>query len=296
MTDNIPPLKSLQAFEASARHESFLTAADELCVTPGAVSRHVKLLEHYLGVRLFLRRSNGVALTHEGQRYASRIVAIFDMIAETTGEIRRAGNPNSMVISTLPVFSESWLNKRLPSFQAKFPGIDLQVEFHDNKTVLQDAGIDAWIHFSDGHHPGFDVTHLMDEELVPVCSPGLRQSLSDEPTAAQLAEMPLLHDVNWGDDWPNWAMAVGAKSDNLSTGMRFALYSGVIQSAIDGLGIAIGHKSMVRNELDSGRLVEFPALSYLPPQSFYLAIPATRFRMSHLKKLKEWFITEARKG
>ena len=296
MTDDIPPLKSLQAFEASSRHESFLTAADELCVTPGAVSRHVKLLEQYLGVRLFLRRSNGVALTQEGQRYARKIVAIFDMIAETTGEIRRTSSPNRMVISTLPVFSESWLNKRLPSFQEKFPGIDLQIEFHDNKTVLQDTSIDAWIHFSDGHHPGFDVTHLMGEELVPVCSPDLRRSLPDELTAAQLVEMPLLHDVNWGDDWANWAMAVGAKSDNLSTGMRFALYSGVIQCAIDGLGVALGHKSIIQNELDSGRLVEFPALSYLPPQSFYLVIPAARLRMSRIKKLKEWFIIEAQKG
>lgn len=293
MTNNIPPLKSLQAFEAAARHESFLIAAEELCVTPGAVSRHVKLLEHYLGVSMFMRRSNGVALSPEGRTYADKIIAIFHMIADVTGEAREAETPKNMVISTLPAFSESWLNKRLSSFQKTFPGIDLQIESHDNQTVLQNTDIDAWIHFSDGNHPGFDVTYLTSEALVPVCSPTLRDTLPNEPSAAQLVEMPLLHDVNWGDDWGNWASAMGIGQENLSTGMRFALYSGVIQSAIEGLGVAIGHKSMIQDELSDGRLIELSNLSYLPSRSFHLIVPTAKLRMNRIKKLKAWFTSEA---
>lgn len=290
----LPPLKSLNAFEVAARHQSFLDAAEELSVTPGAISRHIKLLENFLGTDLFERRSNGVFLTKAGKRYADRTSLIFKDLAEATLEIKKKVERRRLVISTLPVFSEKWLNHRFPEFQRRNKEVDFQFDFHEGTSVDVRPDVDAYVYYENRRHLSGDVTYLFGEELVPVCSPEFFRKLPARPTADQIAKLPRLHDIFWGDEWQEWARAVGAAEMDLSRGMRFALYSGVIQAACSGMGVAIGHGAMISEELEAGRLIALQHLAIRSPKSYYLVTSTTTASRPIMRKLKDWLQTEAR--
>ena len=288
MKDVYPPLKSLRAFEAAARHESFLNAATELHVSPGAISRHIKLLEAFLEARLFDRRTNGVILTREGQTYASKVTKFFSDLSAATTEIKRHGKRHRLIISTLPVFSERWLNQRLPTFLRRCPSMNLQIEFHDGIKGLLVGDVDAWVLYSNGNHPGCNVTRLFAEVLVPVCSPKLRRTLPTHPKAEQVARLPLLHDIYWSEDWSIWGDAMGLDDVDLSLGSRFALYSGVMQATVDGMGVAMGHSAMIDDELESGRLVAIDGVGFNSPQAYHLVMTESASRTRQARELKDW--------
>ena len=132
-TKRLPPLNSLQAFEAAGRYESFLEAATEQSVTSGSVSRHVRLLESYLETELFVRRSNGVTLTSAGKQYAEEVSGIFRDLRTATDRVRKPSPDRAIVISTLPIFSERWLYRRIPSFRKAFGKAELRVECHNGE-------------------------------------------------------------------------------------------------------------------------------------------------------------------
>lgn len=294
MKQPLPPLKSLHAFEVAARHESFLEAAEELSVTPGAISRHVKLLENFLETTLFERRSNGVVLTRDGKLYAAKTTAAFRDLTEATYEVKRSRERRRLVISTLPAFSERWLNRRLPEFQRRNKEIDFQIEFHNGTVIEPRNDVDAWVYYSNGRHLSGVVVHLFHEELFPVCSPEVFRQLPPNPDAEQVARMPRLHDMYWDSDWQDWARAAGASEMDLSRGMRFALYSGVIQAACAGMGFAIGHSTMISDELADGRLIALKHLAVRSPKSYYLVMPEMTASKPVMRKLREWFQREAR--
>ena len=294
MKDVSPPLKSLRAFEAAARHESFLNAATELHVSPGAISHHIKLLEAFLEARLFDRRTNGVILTREGQTYASKVTKFFSDLSAATTELKLHGKRHRLIISTLPVFSERWLNQRLPTFLQRCPSMNLQIEFHDGIQGLLVGDVDAWVLYSDGNHPGCNVTRLFAEVLVPVCSPKLRRTLPTHPKAEQVARLPLLHDIYWSEDWSIWGDAMGLADVDLSVGSRFALYSGVMQATVDGMGVAMGHSAMIDDELESGRLVAIDGLGFNSPQAYHLVMTESASRTRQACELKDWMEFECR--
>ena len=207
-TKRLPPLKSLQAFEAAGRHESFLDAAAEQGVTSGSISRHVRLLENYLGAELFVRRSSGVTLTAAGKEYAGTVSGIFRDLRTATDRVRKPPSDRAIVISTLPIFAERWLYRRIPSFWQAFDRAELRVEFHKGEHDANREDVDAWIMYSKGQHPGYSVTRLFAEEVFPVCSPQFRKTLSARPSADEVIGQPLLHDIYWDTDWPDWARAL----------------------------------------------------------------------------------------
>ena len=159
-TKRLPPLNSLQAFEAAGRYESFLEAATEQSVTSGSVSRHVRLLESYLETELFVRRSNGVTLTSAGKEYAEKVTGIFRDLRTATDLVRKPSRDRAIVISTLPIFSERWLYRRIPSFRKAFDQAELRVECHNGEHDADREDVDAWILYSKGQHPGYNVTRL----------------------------------------------------------------------------------------------------------------------------------------
>lgn len=290
----LPPLKSLQAFEVAGRHESFFDAAEELSVTPGAVSRHVKILETFLGTALFERHSNGVVLTRAGSRYAAKTASLLGQLADATAEIRKVHERRRLVISTLPIFSERWLNHRFPQFQRNNRAIDFQFKFHDGKPTETAGEVDAWVYYSTRKHLKGDVTYLFGEELVPVCSPEFAKKLPTNATADQIARLPRLHDMFWDTDWQEWARAAGTSNLDFSSGMGFALYSGVIQAACSGIGVAMGHSAMIGDELADGRLVALTHLATRSARSYYLVIPELAAAKPIMRKLKDWFQSEAK--
>jgi len=295
-TNRLPPLNSLKAFEAAARHESFLEAATEQGVTSGSVSRHVRLLERYLGTELFVRRSNGVALTAAGREYATKVGSILRDLRIATDRVRKPSGERAIAISTLPIFSERWLYRRIPSFRKTFDRAELRIEAHNGEHDAQREDVDAWIMYSKGHHPGYSVTRLFGEEVFPVCSPQFRSRLSAHPGADEIIGQPLLHDIYWDTDWPDWARAVGATAGELAANMRFALYKGVIQAAVDGMGMAVGHGEMVAKELATGKLVPLEHLSVASEKSYHLVMNASSANDRTLLRLKEWLLQECARG
>ncbi|MDE0219207.1 MAG: LysR substrate-binding domain-containing protein [Spirochaetaceae bacterium] len=295
-TDRLPPLNSLKAFAAAARHESFLEAAAEHNVTAGSISRHVRLLERHLGTELFVRRSNGVALTSAGEEYAGRVSTIFRDLRAATDRVRKPVRDRAIVISTLPIFSERWLYKRIPSFRQAFDQAELRIEAHNGEHEPDREDVDAWIVYSKGQHAGYSVTRLFGEDVFPVCSPQFRKTLSAHPSADEVIRLPLLHDLYWDTDWPDWARAVGAKAGELAANMRFALYKGVIQAAVDGMGMAVGHGEMVAEELATGKLVPLAHLSIASEKSYHLIMNASSANDRTLVRLKEWLLQECAIG
>ena len=292
-TKRLPPLNSLQAFETAARHESFLEAAGEQAVTAGSISRHVRLLEHYLGTELFVRRSNGVALTTAGKDYAETVSAIFRDLRTATDRVRKPPPDRAIVISTLPIFSERWLYRRIPSFRKAFGRAELRIEAHNGEHDADREDVDAWILYSKGHHPGYSVTRLFGEEVFPVCSPEFRKALSPHPGPEEVITQPLLHDIYWDTDWPEWARAVGVTTGEFAADMRFALYKGVIQAAVDGIGMAVGHGEMVAKELAIGKLVSLAHLSVVSEKSYHLVMNPSSANNLTLVRLKEWLLQES---
>ena len=156
--------------------------------------------------------------------------------------------------------------------------------------------VDAWIMYSKGQHPGYSVTRLFGEEVFPVCSPQFRKTLSAHPGADEVIGQPLLHDMYWDTDWPDWARAVGATAGELAANMRFALYKGVIQAAVDGMGMAVGHGEMVAKELATGKLVPLAHLSVVSEKSYHLVMTASSANDRTLVRLKEWLLQECAGG
>ncbi|MYE04883.1 MAG: LysR family transcriptional regulator [Bacteroidetes bacterium SB0662_bin_6] len=291
-TKLLPPLKSLQAFEAAARYESFLEAAAEQQITSGAISRHVRLLEQYLGTELFLRRSNGVTLTSAGRDYAENVTRIFRDLKIVTDRVNALSRDRAIVISTLPIFADRWLYRRIPSFRDAFDRAQLQVECHNGEHDFNREDVDAWILYSNGRHPGYSVTRLFGEEIFPVCSPEFRKRLSGQPSAEEVIRQPLLHDKWWNSDWPDWARAVGVNGGELAASMRFALYKGVIQAAVDGMGMAVGHGEMIAKELAAGTLVPLTHLSVEAENSYHLVMNASASNNPMCVQLKNWLMGE----
>jgi LysR family glycine cleavage system transcriptional activator len=278
----------------AARHGSFIEAAEELSVTPGAISRHIKLLEEFLDTALFDRRSNGVVLTRDGKRYATKTTLALHDLIEATREIKKQRERRRLALSTLPIFSEKWLNQRLPTFQRSNKEVDFQLEFHDGMSVHIREDIDACVYYSNRRRLSGDITFLFGEQLVPICSPDFFRKLPADPTADHIARLPRLHDKFWSDDWQEWARAAGAAEADFTRGMRFALYSGVVQTACAGMGIAIGHSAMIGDELADGRLIALKQFAVRSPKSYYLVIPSIKVSKPMMRKLKDWIQAEAR--
>src|SRR5713226_7766949 len=171
MPRRLPPLNALKAFEAAARHESFTRAAEELCVTQGAVSHQVKALEAELGLRLFNRERQRLVITDAGRSYLEVVRDAFDRLAAGTNRLVQLQKTGVLTVTTSPNFATKWLVHRLGKFVEAHPDIDLRVSASLQHIDFAREDIDLAIRHGDGQWPGMSVTRLCAEELFPVCSP-----------------------------------------------------------------------------------------------------------------------------
>ena len=233
-----------------------------------------------------------MALTSAGKAYAGEVGGIFRELRTATDRVRKPSRNRAIAISTLPIFAERWLYRRIPSFRKAFDLAELRIEAHNGEHDADREDVDAWILYSKGRHPGYSVTRLFGEEVFPVCSPQFRETLSARPDAEEVIGQPLLHDIYWDTDWPDWARAVGARAGELAANMRFALYKGVIQAAVDGMGMAVGHGEMIAKELATGKLVPLEHLSVASEKSYHLVMNPSSANNRTLVRLKEWLVQE----
>lgn len=292
MARRLPPLNALRTFEAAARHVSFLHAAEELNVTPGAVSRQVKTLEQWIGAPLFRRAHKQVALTPLGRSYLEAISDPLEAIALATDRATRREAARPLAIYCYPTFALRWLVPRWGRFYDAHPEIDVQLTTSLQPVDFSRDDYDAAIRVGDrlDAQPGLAALKLVDVELIPVCSPAVAKTVR---TPADLASATLLHNAPRPFDWERWLAFAGIEGIDASAGPRFDSLNLSIQAAIGGVGVAIAVRALVEDELTEGRLVQPFGPSRLSSRPFYLVYPSHRARDRRLAAFAAWLETEA---
>lgn len=258
--DRLPPLNALRAFEASARRLSFTKAAEELNVTPGAISQQIRHLEEFAGAPLFRRTGRQVLLTEVGEATLPILTNAFEQLAEAAHVLRAPKRRNRLMISCAPSFAAKWLAHRLDKFQHLHPEAEVWVSA--DIAVIDFAGpeIDLAIRYGGGNYEGLRIEKLMSEEVLPVCSPVLLEGEHPLRTPADLKNHTLLHDESPENDpscpdWSSWLTARDIKGVNATRGPRFNQAAVIVEAAASGRGVALAKRAIAAGDLESGRLV-----------------------------------------
>jgi len=293
MRRKIPSNSALLAFEAAARHGSFARAAEELALTEGAVSRQIGRLEAFLGLALFERVGNRVRLAPHGKRYAAQVREVLDRLERDS--LYLMGQPiagASIDIAAIPTFATRWLIPRLKRFQDKHPHITVHMAERMDPFILAGSGFDAAIHFEHPAWAGMRVHRLLEEVLVPVCSPAL---LADAGASLSLDELPRLHRRQNPDAWQLYAQETGIVLTNSAIGARYDLHSMLIAAALAGLGVALVPRLYVGAELEEGRLVAPWPDGQAVAKNFCLVLPEPiELNEAPLQAFAKWILHEAR--
>lgn len=292
MRRKIPSHSALLAFEAAARHGSFARAADELARTEGAVSRQIGRLEEFLGVTLFERIGNRVRLLPNGARYAAQVRETLDRLERDS--LYLMGQPSegaSLDIAATPTFATRWLIPRLARFQDKHPNITVHLSECMAPFLLAGSGFDAAIHFEHPAWAGMHVHRLLEEVLIPVCSPSL---LARAGEGASLDDLPRLHRRQNPDAWQHYAQGTCITLTNSAVGARYDLHSMLIEAALAGLGVALVPRLYVGAELEQGHLVAPWPQDSAVAKNFCLVLPEPlELRQGPIRTFSDWLLDEA---
>ena len=293
----LPPLNALRAFEAAARHLNFSRAADELSVTPGAVSQQIQNLEDYVGVALFKRTPKGLLLTDPAQIALPALREAFDRLAEAASMLTAAVDGRRLTVSVAPSFAAKWLVPRLGQFEALHPQVDVWISAGMELVDFNSGEIDIAIRYGAGRYPGLEVVRLMQETVIPVASPALleTQPLNDP---SDLAGHILLHDGSPDadescPDWTMWLAARGVRGVDGTRGPRFNQSSLVIEAAVGGRGVALAKRALAQADLDAGRLVSPFQITTAVDFAYYLVHPKPKGRLPQVKAFMTWITAEA---
>jgi LysR family glycine cleavage system transcriptional activator len=300
MSRRLPPLNALRAFEAAARHLSVSKAAEELHVTPAAISHQVKGLEEWLGVQLFRRLNRQILLTDAGQTCLKGLREGFDQLADTVAKVQVVPSGGPLTVTVAPSFASKWLVPRLDRFRRRHPDIDLRI---DASTALADFardGIDIAIRFGPGRYPGLRVDRLLTEEMSPVCSPALLRGANPLRRPEDLRHYSLLHiDLPMQGDaqptWEMWLLAAGVRDVDWTRGPRFTNSSMAIEMALAGEGVVLGSNVLVADDLAAGRLVKPFAVNLAVDFAYFVASPESMADRPKVAAFREWVIEEARR-
>ena len=292
MARRLPNLNGLKAFEAAARHESFTKAAEELCVTQGAVSHQVKALEAELGLKFFNREPKQLVITEAGRGYLEVVRDALDRIASGTDRLLQRQSSGVLTVSTSPNFASKWLGHRLGRFAEAHPSIDLRVSATLQHVDFTREDIDIAVRHGDGSDLGLDITRLYTEELLPVCSPALLRGPHPLRQPADLAHHTLLH-MDHRQDWSKWLDAAGVTNVDLSRGPVFNQASIGIDAAVDGQGVALARTGLAAHDLITGRLVRPFELALPVSYAYWIVCPRATANLPKITTFRDWLLAEA---
>ena len=296
MIARLPSLNGLRAFEAAARHLSFTQAASELNVTQTAISHQIRRLEDELGIRLFVRKNRALALTPEAREYLPGIRAAFNDLRLATDRLLRKDDSNVLTVSTLASLAAKWLLPRLSAFQEAHPEIDVRITTSTGLVDFSNGDVEAAIRYGRGNWPGVRSEWLMADEMFPVCSSALLTGKHPLRSPEDLKDHVLLHNTNNSDDWRLWLTAAGLPPDiSKQPGITFDLILMTVQAAIDGMGVAMGRTSYVKDDIAKGRLVVPFDITLPADAGFYIVSPEGVTDAPKLRAFRQWLITSARK-
>jgi LysR family transcriptional regulator, glycine cleavage system transcriptional activator len=291
MRPRLPPLNNLKAFDAAARHESFTRAAEELCVTQGAVSQQVKALEAALGIKLFNRERQRLIITEAGRYYLTIVRDALDRIALGTERLLQRQSAGVLTVSTSPDFAAKWLVHRLGNFAEAHSDIDLRVSATMHHVDFAREEVDLAVRHGDGNWPGLDTVQLSAEQLFAVCSPKL---LSGRRLAkpADILKFPLIH-LDSRADWTKWLRLAGISDDNVRHGPVLNRASMVIDAAINGQGIALARTTLAAWDLLNGRLVRPFAEALRLSKTYWIVCPKATSNVPKIVTFRDWLLAEA---
>ena len=279
----LPHLNGIRAFEVAARRGSFAAAAAEMHVSPAAVSRMVRVLEDRLGVRLFERSANRLVLTTSGQAYLIGLSPILDALAQLTAQVQTQANSRILTVGVGPTFAVRWLIPRLASFRRFAPDVEVRITtggvaapFSEDWTCGIKLGAGEW--------PGLVAEHLFNADLTPVCAPRLANRLR---APRDLAPRSLLRVAHARGDWPAWFAAAGVRGVT-AAGPLLEFYGQALQAACDGVGVALGIRPYIDDDLKAGRLVAPFKLAVPKQEQWYLAFTPARSREPAFLKFQHW--------
>ena len=298
MGEALPSLTLLRTFEAAARHQSFRKAAEELHITPSAVSQQVKALEEHLGVALFVRHPRRVRLTADGERLMPGLTRGLDQVVGAVAELRAPPPTGTLTLNTAVSFALHWLLPRMPRFRARLPGLALTVVADDRLSDLRAGDGDAAIRFGTGRYPGLRSDLIMPDMVYPACSPALLADadLFRDPRA--LSRVTLVHDrdVRDGEPWMGWApwlREIGLDETAVDGHLRVAGAALTIQAALVGLGVALVRHTLVADLVAAGRLVRLPLGVRRTEYAHHLVYPGGHAATPRITALRGWLMEEA---
>lgn len=298
----LPGTRALRTLVSAGRHLNFTRAADELGLTPAAVSYQVKEIEDQLGVRLFVRSSRAIHLTPEGEVLCEAAADALDTISRAASRVRKMSRSTTtqLKVTLDPHFATKWLMRRVENFRKLQPGIELRFEVSYELREFDVDDIDVAIRYGSGKYPGLVANRLFENVIVPVCSPRLLKSGRPLSEPRDLMQHTLAH-IEWsrqGVTWPNWQMwmaAAGIQDFDDSRTVVFGTSSDAVESALAGETVALADFAMVANDLSEGRLVRPFELSIKAPAEFayFLVYPAGSSSDPRIIAFRDWLLEEA---
>jgi LysR family glycine cleavage system transcriptional activator len=302
MARPIPGTGSLRVFEAAGRHLNFTRAAEELHVTPAAVSHQIKEFEDQLDIRLLERTSRSMRLTSAGEILHAAVTEALAGLSRAVGQMQRQRDSTALKVTASTSIAARWLVPRLDDFMKEMPGVDVRLDVSDRVREFGRDEIDVAIRFGNGNYPGHRADRLFDNTIFPVCSPALLRTKKPLLHPRDLLQHRLIH-VDWsapGVMWPNWRMwmlAAGVTDYQETAGLRLDNSGLALQAAIDGQGVALGDSSLVSDDLAAGRLVQpFAVTIKGPPQfAYYVISPIATQNDPLVRSFRDWILDEAAK-
>ena len=295
MPTRLPPLNALRAFESAARHRSFSRAANELNVTPAAISHQIKALEDFLGVALFRRDKRTLMLSSAGQSLLPGVSKGFAAIRDAMASFYVYDQTGMLTVSVPPSFAANWLMHRLEHFNRAHPEIDVRISSSMELVDFARDSIDIAVRYGDGRYPGLVAEHLLSDSVVPVCSPRLLQGDKPLRVPDDLRHFTLLHDDRHRNDvtFPNWGIwlnAAGVTNVDPSHGLRFDAASSVQAAAVEGIGVALGRTSLMADDISAGRLVRLFDVELHSAFAYHLIYPESHLKRSKVKMFRDWIV------
>jgi LysR family glycine cleavage system transcriptional activator len=286
------PLGSLRVFVAVAQHLSFTRAADALGVTASAVSVQIRTLEEYLARPLFRRNGREVHVTAEGQALLPRVQQALEQLERAIDDARTERYSGTLRLSTLASYMQQWLLPRLPRFHAKHGDVDLYLHSSGDVVDFMREDFQLAIRFGSGGWPNVHAEKLLDEWVLPVCSPALLEKYGPLRSADDLRRYPLLHSVT--EPWTIWLF--DGRASEQAAGFRGALFDdshALVRMAVQGAGLALARWSLVADEIAGGTLVRASTKTILWDSSYWLVYPPRTAEMPALRAFSDWIKAES---
>ncbi|MAN80618.1 MAG: LysR family transcriptional regulator [Magnetovibrio sp.] len=295
----LPPLNALRAFESAARHLSMSRAADELHVTPAAISHQVKGLEEFLGMQLFHRQQRGLALTETGAAYLPGLREGFEKIQAATQALYDSEATGPLTVSVTPTFAAKWLVHRLEKFTNLHPEIQVMLVATSLKVRFDMGEADVAVRYGPGNYVGCRVDKMFEEEVYAVCAPELMSGKNPIREPRDLLNHTLLHPVqqDLDDSFPTWEMWLrghGVRTEGPIPGPNISPHWMLVEAAVNGQGVALVKASVAERDLETGRLVRPFAETIPVAHAYWLISPEDTADKPKVKAFREWIMAEAR--